>query len=77
MKDEAFGFSGEGHDLGVACSSVWPFRLPAETGTQVPPSSFPRRWESRINEHKDGYPPTTAGMTGAGWIPAKTRVDDR
>jgi len=48
MKDEAFGFSGDCHDPGLA---GW-LGLP-----------FPQRRESRMNEVKDRSPPPTAGMT--------------
>jgi hypothetical protein len=48
MKAEAFGYSGDCHEPGVADPSGLP---------------FPRRQESRMNEVKKGYPPTTAGMT--------------
>jgi hypothetical protein len=37
---------------------------------------FPQRRESRMNEVKNGYPPTTAGMTGAREFPATNRGDD-
>jgi len=48
MKKEAFGFSGDCHEPGVAGPSGLP---------------FPQRRESRMNEVKDGSPPTPAGMT--------------
>jgi hypothetical protein len=58
MKSEAFGFSGDGHDLGVACSSGLPFRHSHESGN---PGSMNSKMDTRllprVCREPDGSPP--------------------
>jgi hypothetical protein len=70
MKDEAFGFSGDCHDPGLAGPSGLPFPLASVISAEA-------KIQVRIF-YSDGSPPPTAGMTeGTRWIPAYHCGDDR
>ena len=51
MKGETFGFSGDCHDLGLACSSGLPFRHSHESGNPGPCLS--RVWIPASNREDD------------------------
>jgi len=51
MKGETFGFSGDCHDLGLACSSGLPFRHSHESGNPGPCLS--RGWIPASNREDD------------------------
>jgi hypothetical protein len=69
MKDEAFGFSGDCHDPGLAGWLGLPFPLASVISAEA---------EIQVRVfHTDGSPPPTAGMTEKGLGMTEASGDER